>query len=155
MPDLAPGYPPNILDEDKQGVLGRPLPRVDGPLKVSGSAAYAYEYAGQGKTAYGFIVGATVPNGKILAIGTPAELKHRVQRESIFRLELDRLDGGPATLAKLPGVVAANHASDDGGPVDEWAVRRRLHDVHRPGGGEQRRVQRRSRCDDRAHGQAG
>ena len=68
MPDLAPGYPPNILDEDKQGVLGRPLPRVDGPLKVSGTATYAAEYAGQGKTAYGFIVGATIPDGKILAI---------------------------------------------------------------------------------------
>ena len=30
----------------------------------------------------------------------PAELKRRVQRESIFRLELDRLDGGPAGLAR-------------------------------------------------------
>jgi len=68
VPDLAPGYPPNILDEEKQGVLGKPLPRVDGPLKVSGRAPYAYEYAGQGKTAYGFIVGAMVPNGRIAAI---------------------------------------------------------------------------------------
>ena len=38
MADLAPGYPRNILDEDRQGVLGRPLDRVDGPLKVSGRA---------------------------------------------------------------------------------------------------------------------
>ena len=65
---------------------------------------------------------AIVDHGRILAIGTPAELKHRVQRESIFRLELDRLDGGPATLARLPGVVAASHASDDGGPVDRQTV---------------------------------
>ena len=46
--DLAPAYPRNILDEDRQGVLGRPLDRVDGPLKVCGRATYAYEYAGQG-----------------------------------------------------------------------------------------------------------
>ena len=68
MADLAPGYPRNILDEDKQGVLGRPLPRVDGPLKVSGRAQYAYEYEGHGKVAYEVIVGATIANGRIAAI---------------------------------------------------------------------------------------
>ncbi len=50
---------------------------------------------------------AIVDRGRILAIGTPAELKRRVQRESIFELELDRLDGGPQTLEALPGVVSA------------------------------------------------
>ena len=44
---------------------------------------------------------AIVDHGRILAIGTPAELKKRVQRESIFRLELDRLDGGTGALARL------------------------------------------------------
>jgi len=55
---------------------------------------------------------AIVDRGRILAIGTPAELKRRVQRDSIFRLEVDRLDGGPAALARLPGVVSAALASD-------------------------------------------
>jgi len=50
---------------------------------------------------------AIVDRGRILAIGSPAELKRRVQRESIFRLELDRLPAGPAGLARLPGVVSA------------------------------------------------
>jgi ABC-2 type transport system ATP-binding protein len=49
---------------------------------------------------------AIVDHGRILAIGSPAELKHRVQRESIFRLELDRLDGGVGSIARLPGVVS-------------------------------------------------
>ena len=40
---------------------------------------------------------AIVDHGRILAIGTPDELKRRVQRESIFRVELDRLDGGRGT----------------------------------------------------------
>ena len=65
---------------------------------------------------------AIVDHGRILAIGTPDELKKRVQRESIFRLEVDRLDGGPAALARLPGVVSAAYASDDGGPVDRQTV---------------------------------
>ena len=46
---------------------------------------------------------AIVDHGRILAIGTPDELKKRVQRESIFRVELDHLDGGPAALAAIPG----------------------------------------------------
>jgi ABC-2 type transport system ATP-binding protein len=65
---------------------------------------------------------AIVDHGRILAIGSPAELKRRVQRESIFRLELDRLDGGPATLARLPGVLSATLASDDGGRSDRQTV---------------------------------
>ena len=55
---------------------------------------------------------AIVDRGRILAIGTPDELKRRVQRESIFRLELDRLDGGVAQLARLPGVESAALAAD-------------------------------------------
>ena len=55
---------------------------------------------------------AIVDHGRILAIGSPDELKQRVQRESIFRLELDRLDGGAAALARLPGVVSAAPAAE-------------------------------------------
>ncbi|HUQ77735.1 MAG TPA: ABC transporter ATP-binding protein [Patescibacteria group bacterium] len=55
---------------------------------------------------------AIVDHGRILALGSPGELKKRVQRESVFRLELDRLDGGPAELRRLPGVVSAALAAD-------------------------------------------
>ncbi|HVL53473.1 MAG TPA: ABC transporter ATP-binding protein [Vitreimonas sp.] len=56
---------------------------------------------------------AIVDRGRILASGSPAELKRRVQRESIFRLELDRLEAGTAALARLPGVVSAALATSD------------------------------------------
>ncbi|MFI5261392.1 MAG: ATP-binding cassette domain-containing protein [Candidatus Limnocylindrales bacterium] len=67
---------------------------------------------------------AIVDHGRILAIGSPAELKRMVQRESIFRLELDHLDGGPAALAGLPGVVHASPAGerDAGARVDRQTV---------------------------------
>ena len=55
---------------------------------------------------------AIVDHGRILAIGTPDELKRRVQRESIFRLEVDHLDGGAPALARLPGVVSAALAAE-------------------------------------------
>src|ERR687891_2434511 len=58
---------------------------------------------------------AIVDHGKILALGTPDELRRRVQAESIFRIELDRApkDGGVAAIAGLPGVLSAVRADGD------------------------------------------
>jgi xanthine dehydrogenase YagR molybdenum-binding subunit len=50
------------------GLIGRPLDRVDGPLKVTGRATYAFEYMAQGRAAYGFIVSASIGKGRILAV---------------------------------------------------------------------------------------
>jgi ABC-2 type transport system ATP-binding protein len=68
---------------------------------------------------------AIVDHGRILAIGSPAELKRMVQRESIFRLELDRLDAGTSALEGLAGVVRAvraSGASDAGATPDRQTV---------------------------------
>ena len=56
---------------------------------------------------------AIVDRGRILAIGTPADLKHRVQGGSIFRIELDRLEAGLGSLTGLPGVHSAVLADTD------------------------------------------
>ena len=53
---------------DVPGPIGRPLDRVDGPLKVTGRATYAFEYAGQGEAAYGFIVSAAIAKGRVIAV---------------------------------------------------------------------------------------
>ncbi|MGI8657685.1 MAG: ATP-binding cassette domain-containing protein [Candidatus Limnocylindria bacterium] len=57
---------------------------------------------------------AIVDRGQILALGTPEELRRRVQAESIFRLELDHLpaNGGIAAISDLPGVLSAVPADD-------------------------------------------
>ena len=49
-------------------MLGQPLNRVDGPLKVAGRATYAYEQWAVGQPLYGFIVGATIGSGTITRI---------------------------------------------------------------------------------------
>jgi xanthine dehydrogenase YagR molybdenum-binding subunit len=46
-------------------IIGQPLDRIDGPLKVTGRATYAYEYWDAGQPLYGFIVGATIGKGRI------------------------------------------------------------------------------------------
>jgi len=49
-------------------LTGQPISRVDGPLKVTGKATYAYEHWDLGQPLYGFIVGATIGKGRIAKI---------------------------------------------------------------------------------------
>jgi xanthine dehydrogenase YagR molybdenum-binding subunit len=54
---------------DQLRVVGRPTDRVDGPLKTSGSAPYAYEqHAAAPNAAYGYVVGSAIAKGRISAI---------------------------------------------------------------------------------------
>jgi ABC-2 type transport system ATP-binding protein len=77
---------------------------------------------------------AIVDRGRILALGTPEELRRRVQAESIFRLELDHLpvEGGLAGIGALPGVLSAVRADDatngDDGGGDRVALKVALAD---------------------------
>ncbi|HEX3862774.1 MAG TPA: xanthine dehydrogenase family protein molybdopterin-binding subunit [Stellaceae bacterium] len=61
------------------GLLGQALDRIDGPLKVTGRATYAYEYRGEGEVgappAYGFVVVASIGKGRIIAIDSAAAEK--------------------------------------------------------------------------------
>src|SRR3954451_24710092 len=63
---------PNVLDA--QGIVGKPLDRVDGRLKVTGGARYAYEMQ-QDNGLYGFVVEASIGRGSIRSIDTRAAEK--------------------------------------------------------------------------------
>ncbi|RXT37811.1 xanthine dehydrogenase family protein molybdopterin-binding subunit [Bradyrhizobium betae] len=56
----------NALDAEK--IVGKPLDRVDGRLKVTGGAHYAYEM--QQNSLYGFVVEASIAKGRIASIET-------------------------------------------------------------------------------------
>src|ERR1700680_2247956 len=58
---------------DAQGVVGQPLDRVDGRLKVTGGGRYALEM--QQNTLYGFVVEASIGKGTIRSIDTRAAEK--------------------------------------------------------------------------------
>ena len=64
-------HPDSLLDTGVQDLIGKPLSRVDGPLKVSGSATYAAEYDIP-DLAYGYLVRATVGAGKIRSLDIDA-----------------------------------------------------------------------------------
>lgn len=86
---------------DRERVVGRPLDRVEGPLKVSGTAPYAYERHDVAPDAtYGWVVGSTIAKGRIQSIDT------RVAEAA-------------------PGVIAVIHAANAGqlGQSGSHAVR--------------------------------
>ncbi len=64
-------HPSSLLDTSAQDVIGKPLARVDGPKKVSGTATYAAEYQFD-NLAYGVLVGAKIAKGKVVAIDKDA-----------------------------------------------------------------------------------
>jgi len=53
------------------GAMGAPLDRIDGPLKVTGSARYAYEYPVAGVT-YVALVQSTIARGQVVSLDASA-----------------------------------------------------------------------------------
>jgi len=57
----------NPIDQLK--VVGKPVDRIDGPLKTTGTAPYAYERHDVAKNpAYGYIIGAAIAKGRIVSM---------------------------------------------------------------------------------------
>ncbi|WP_120716003.1 xanthine dehydrogenase family protein molybdopterin-binding subunit [Tsuneonella amylolytica] len=63
----------NRLDGMKQGVVGQPMPRVEGLAKVTGTAPYAAEYPVEG-CAEGVLVTATITRGEVVSMDKDAVL---------------------------------------------------------------------------------
>ena len=64
--------PHSAIDDNRQGLIGKPIDRVDGRLKVMGQATYAHEVTEGGAAAFGFIVEATIARGTVADIDTTA-----------------------------------------------------------------------------------
>ncbi|WP_134682228.1 xanthine dehydrogenase family protein molybdopterin-binding subunit [Paracoccus ravus] len=55
----------NLLDQTRQGIIGKPLDRPEAALKVTGTATYAAEYRPE-NCAEGVLVTATIAQGRVL-----------------------------------------------------------------------------------------
>src|SRR5881275_2668982 len=56
---------------DRSANIGQPLARVDGKLKVTGTATYAAEFA-RPKLAYGMLIQSAIANGRVEKIDVTA-----------------------------------------------------------------------------------
>ncbi len=61
----------NLLDRGRQGVIGKPIDRVDGPAKVTGQARYSYEEPVE-NVAYGAVLTAEIGRGRVVRIDAEA-----------------------------------------------------------------------------------
>ncbi|EIZ78756.1 xanthine dehydrogenase [Novosphingobium sp. Rr 2-17] len=64
-----PGGEPDTLIRSRNGHVGKPTSRIDGPLKVTGQATFAAEFAMDGMV-YAALVYSTVAKGRIIAMDT-------------------------------------------------------------------------------------
>jgi len=66
---------------------------------------------------------AIINEGRVLACDTPANLRHSLQRDAIFRLEVSPLNGmGVESLRSLPGVKQLILKEKDGSVVLEFIL---------------------------------
>jgi xanthine dehydrogenase YagR molybdenum-binding subunit len=72
MSSIADYALPNPINQNRSGVIGRAVDRYEGPLKVSGTAPYAYEARTPSPPAYGVLVGATIGCGDVTAVDDAA-----------------------------------------------------------------------------------
>jgi xanthine dehydrogenase YagR molybdenum-binding subunit len=60
---------PDLLARQKHGLIGTPVSRLDGPLKVRGGARFAAEFAMEGMV-YAAVAYSTIPKGRIAELDT-------------------------------------------------------------------------------------
>jgi xanthine dehydrogenase YagR molybdenum-binding subunit len=66
-----PGGAPDPLINHKHGLIGAPISRIDGPLKVQGQARFSAEFPMQGML-YASLAFSTIPKGRIKTLDTSA-----------------------------------------------------------------------------------
>ena len=66
-----PGAEPDPLSHLQQGLIGAPISRLDGPLKVQGQAPFAAEFPLE-RMVYAALVYSTIPKGRIATLDTSA-----------------------------------------------------------------------------------
>lgn len=95
---------------DRQTVVGKPTPRIDGPLKVSGLAPYAYErHDVAANQAYGFVVGATIAKGRIRAFDLSEAQAQEGVLSILTTMEMDKLPLGTGNNTALFGGAEIRH----------------------------------------------
>ncbi|MFD1033678.1 aldehyde oxidoreductase molybdenum-binding subunit PaoC [Sphingomonas hankookensis] len=95
---------------DRKQAVGRALPRIDGPLKTTGLAPYAYEHHREvPNAAYGAIVGAGVAKGTIRSIDTSAARAAPGVLAIVTAQDAGKLGKGKMNTVKLLAGPSVDH----------------------------------------------
>lgn len=95
---------------DQLNVIGKPIDRLEGPLKVSGTAPYAYERHDVVKNqAYGHIIGAGIGKGRIVSMDLAAARGAPGVLAVVTAENAGKLAKGEHNTAKLLGGPEIDH----------------------------------------------
>ncbi len=98
----------NPIDQEK--IVGKSTDRIDGPLKTTGQAPYAFEqHEFTGIPAYGFIKGAGIARGNIISMDLTAARAADGVLEIVTYKNAGELDKGDFNTAKLLGGPEIQH----------------------------------------------
>ncbi|KRB07997.1 aldehyde oxidoreductase molybdenum-binding subunit PaoC [Lysobacter sp. Root690] len=98
----------NPIDQLK--VVGKPLDRIDGPLKVTGTAPYAYEQHEAVRNAvYGHVIGAGIAKGRIMSMELDAARRAPGVLAIVTAANAGKLAKGDFNTAKLLGGPVIQH----------------------------------------------
>jgi xanthine dehydrogenase YagR molybdenum-binding subunit len=98
----------NPIDQLK--VVGKPTDRIDGPLKTTGTAPYAYErHDVVPNQAYGYVVGSSIAKGRIASIDLKAAKAAPGVLAIVTAENAGKLDKGEFNTAKLLGGPDIQH----------------------------------------------
>ncbi|MBB4121298.1 xanthine dehydrogenase family protein molybdopterin-binding subunit [Martelella radicis] len=98
----------NVFDNGK--IVGKPMKRIDGPLKVTGTAPYAYERNDAAPDAlYGYPLAAGIGHGRIISMDAEAAREAPGVRAIVTTLEIDPLEKGMNNVARLFGGADIQH----------------------------------------------
>lgn len=103
------------LDNQPNGIVGKPIDRVDGPLKVTGRAVYAYEVERGPQAAYGYVVQASIGKGRIRAIDS--RVAEQMPGVVLVLTYLNAPEQGTGNHHVAHPVLVGPEVSDDGEPV--------------------------------------
>lgn len=98
----------NPIDQGK--VIGKPITRIDGPLKTTGKAIYAYEWHDPNtRYAYGYIVGSAIAKGRIRSMDVAAARNAPGVIAVVTSDGVGELKKGKYNTAKLFGGTEIQH----------------------------------------------
>jgi xanthine dehydrogenase YagR molybdenum-binding subunit len=102
--------PATLNPIDQLKIIGHPTDRIDGPLKTTGTARYAYERHNDiADPAYGYVVGAAIAKGKIASIDLAAAKAAPGVLAVVTADNAGKLGKGDYNSAKLLGGPDVEH----------------------------------------------
>src|SRR5439155_6967897 len=98
----------NPIDQLK--VIGQPISRIDGPLKTTGTAPYAYErHDVAPNAAYGYVIGSAIAKGRITSIDLTQAKKASGVLAIVTAENAGKLTKGSLNVASLLGGPEIQH----------------------------------------------